>query len=255
MSECLPIFKSQYSLGKSILTLAKQGESSEAGPDSIIDICVENNMEDMFLVDDNMSGFLEAYVNSTEANLKLIFGLRVLVGTDKEDKTEESLKKFCKFIIFAKDKKGYEKLIKIYSDASVNGFYYTPRTDYKFLKSIWDDKHLNLCIPFYDSFIFRNVLENCVCVPELDFTEPTFFIEDNGLPFDKLLKNKVIEYAEDKKNLIKVKNIYYKNKKDFMAYLTFRCINNRSTLEKPNLEHMCSNEFCIEEWREQNGTV
>ena len=165
-----------------------------------------NNMEDMFLVDDNMSGFLEAYVNSTEANLKLIFGLRVLVGTDKEDKTEESLKKFCKFIIFAKDKKGYEKLIKIYSDASVNGFYYTPLTDYKFLKSIWDDKHLNLCIPFYDSFIFRNVLENCVCVPELDFTEPTFFIEDNGLPFDKLLKNKVIEYAEDKKNLIKVKS-------------------------------------------------
>ena len=91
MTEFLPIFKSQYSLGKSILTLEKAGESSGVGPDSIIDICINNNIQNMFLVDDNMSGFLQAYTNSKEAELKLIFGLRILVGTDKLDKTEDSL--------------------------------------------------------------------------------------------------------------------------------------------------------------------
>ena len=253
MSECLPIFQSQYSLGKSILTLNKRGESSPIGPDSIIDICAENEIKDLFLVDNNMSGLLQAYINAEEAGVKLIFGLKVLVGPDKKDKTEESLKKFSKLIIFAKNAAGYKRLIKIYSDAAVNGFYYTPRTDFKFLKSIWSEKDLSLCVPFYDSFIFKNVLENYICVPELDFTDPTFFIEDNDLPFDEIIRNKIIEFSERKEDLVKVKSIYYKNKKDFMAYLTFRCINNRSSLEKPNLDHMCSNQFCFENWKEQSN--
>jgi len=254
MSECLPIFQSQYSLGKSILSLNKEGESPTTGPDSIIDICKENDIKDLFLVDNNMSGFLQAYLNSKEAGLKLVFGLKILIGLDKEDKTEDSLKKFSKFIIFAKSEEGYKRLIKIYSDASVNGFYYTPRTDYKFLKEIWNEEDLSLCVPFYDSFIFKNVLENYTCVPELDFTTPTFFIEENGLPFDEILKSKVVEYVEGKNELIKTKSIYYKNKEDFLAYLTFRCINNRSALEKPNLDHMSSDEFCLESWKEENGS-
>jgi DNA polymerase-3 subunit alpha len=251
----LPIFKSQYSLGKSILTLEKAGESSEVGPDSIIDLCINNEIKNLVLVDDNMSGFLQAYTNSKEAGLKLIFGLKVLVGSNTEDKSEESLKKFSKFIIFARNEEGYKKLIKIYSEASVNGFYYTPRVSYKFLKSLWNEKHLTLAVPFYDSFIFKNVIENYTCVPELDFVTPTFFIEDNGLPFDKIVEQKIIEYTEGAAELIKSQSVYYKDKKDFIAYLTFRCINNRSSLEKPNIEHMCSNEFCLESWKEKNGTV
>jgi len=39
-------------------------------------------------------------------------------------------------------------------------------------------------------------------------------------------------------------------REDFKAYLTFRCINNRTTLNKPNLEHMCSTEFSFESWKE-----
>ena len=255
MSECLPIFNSQYSLGKSILTLNKRGESSEVGPDSIIDICADNGLENLYLVDNSMSGFLQAYANCKDADLKLIFGLKILVGPDNKEKTEDSLKKFSKFVIFAKNEEGYKKLIKIYSDASVNGFYYTPRSDFKFIKSIWKEDDLSLCVPFYDSFIYKNVIENYNCVPELDFTEPTFFIESNSLPFDEVVKSKVVEYTENKNELIKTKSIYYKNKEDFMAYLTFRCINNRSSLEKPNLEHMCSNEFCFEEWSKINGSL
>jgi hypothetical protein len=49
------------------------------------------------------------------------------------------------------------------------------------------------------------------------------------------------------------KSIYYKNRDDFLAYLTFRCINNRSSLEKPNIDHMCSDEFCFESWMEKTG--
>ena len=53
------------------------------------------------------------------------------------------------------------------------------------------------------------------------------------------------------------KTIYYKNRKDFAAYQTFRIICNRSyngrksNLTRPNLDHCGSQEFCVESLLEQ----
>ena len=117
------------------------------------------------------------------------------------------------------------------------------------MKDLWDNSKTVMVIPFYDSYIFKNVLENNICVPEFDFTKPTYFLEDNDLPFDDLIKQKVINISNKTQ---KTQSIYYKHKKDFKAYLTFRCINNRSTLERPELQHMTSDEFCVESWKEKN---
>jgi hypothetical protein len=128
--------------------------------------------------------------------------------------------------------------------------------DYKTLRSIWDEKDLILCIPFYDSFIFNNLLRNSLCTPQIDFCAPIFFFEDNNLPFDRLIQSKIIEYTKrNKNNILKTKSIYYKSKKDFKAYLTFRCINARTTLNKPEIEHMTSDDFSFESWMEaiKNG--
>ena len=56
----IPLFKSHYSLGRSILTLEDKDEKDDY-PDSIIQICKENKMKELYLVEDNMSSFLEAY--------------------------------------------------------------------------------------------------------------------------------------------------------------------------------------------------
>ena len=97
----MPLFKSHYSLGRSILTLDKVDSSIENGPDSIVDICAKNDLGRVTLLDDNMSGFLEAYLNSQEAGLQLNFGLRLRILDDCEDKSEGSLGKTCKYVIFA----------------------------------------------------------------------------------------------------------------------------------------------------------
>jgi DNA polymerase III alpha subunit len=57
----------------------------------------------------------------------------------------------------------------------------------------------------------------------------------------------------DKNLVVKAQSIYYENKEDFLAYLTFRCISERTTLSKPNLEHCSSNEFCAESFKEKYG--
>jgi len=98
MDEVLPLFKSHYSLGRSILTL----ENSETAPDeadSVFDICKENEMNEVVVVDHNMSGFLQAYQNSKDLNIKLIFGVRLTICNDMSQKDADSLKTNNKIII------------------------------------------------------------------------------------------------------------------------------------------------------------
>lgn len=246
----LPLFKSHYSIGKSILTLDKAGSSSKEGSSSIIDIVKENKLEQAFLVEENMSSFLDAFKNFNSIKVPFFYGLRLELCPDINEKTEESLKKCSKIIIFAKNGSGYKKLIKIFSIAATDGFYYTPRIDEKTLTQEWDESSLKLCVPFYDSFLFNNTMSYSLCCPELKFTKPTFFTEDNNLPFDHIVKQKVIKFCNDQYEVVPCKSIYYNTREDFKAYLTFRCINNRTTLNKPNLEHMSSTEFSFESWKE-----
>ena len=168
----LPLFKSHYSIGKSILTLDKAGSSSKEGSSSIVDIAKENKLEQVFLVEENMSSFLDAFKNFGSIKTPFFYGLRLDLCPDINDKTEESLKKSSKIIIFAKNGNGYKKLIKIFSIAATNGFYYTPRIDEKTLTDEWDETSLKLCVPFYDSFLFNNTMSYSLCCPELKFTSP-----------------------------------------------------------------------------------
>ena len=170
------------------------------------------------------------------------------------DKTEESFAGSSKYIIFAKNDVGYNKLIKIYSLAAKEGFYYRPRIDFKSLKKLWSASDLLLAIPFYDSFLYKNHFTYGECVTDFTFCDPVFLEEENSLPFDIPLKQRVVDFCKNKFEIFKSKSIYYNLKEDFPRYLTFKCISNRSTLSAPRFEHMSSDTFCFESWREQNAT-
>lgn len=245
--EILPIFKSHYSIGRSILTLEDEDGPEDAHPDSIIGIAKENNIKEIYLVEDNMTSFLEAYTNCKKNGISLRYGLRISINDDINEKNEDSKRKTSKIVIFFKNDIGYRKLINIFTIAAKEGFYYEPRIDFKILKNLWSENDLLLAIPFYDSFIFNNTLIGSVCVPNFNFTNPILFLENNSLPFDKIIQHKVNIFATaNNLNILNTKTVYYKNNKDFKAYLTFRCINNRTTLNKPELQHMTSNKFSFE---------
>lgn len=248
----IPLFKSHYSIGRSILTLDDPSDELNK-PKSIIDLALKGGLKSIFLVDENMSGFLQAYKGCQKSKLQLNFGIRITVCPGMDVKDAESLQKSCKYIIFAKNVSGYKRLIKIFSEGAKRGFYYEPRIDFSFLQKNWDDKDLLLAIPFYDSFIYQNITSYSICVPNFSFTKPIFFVEDSNLPLDTLIKSRVEEYTGGKYERINARSIYYSQKSDFKTYLTFRCINKRATLSKPNIEHMSSNSFCMQEWQEQEA--
>ena len=103
MEKSLPFFKSHYSIGRSILNLEKPEDVIDEGPDSVIKLCKDNDLKEFYLVEDSMSGFLQAHVNSAENKLKLNFGLRLNVCHDLTKKEESARKETCKFIVFAKN--------------------------------------------------------------------------------------------------------------------------------------------------------
>jgi DNA polymerase III alpha subunit len=252
----LPLFKSHYSIGKSILTL-EISEKKNNSPVSIFSLAKEASLKEVVIVEDNFSGFLEAFKNAKASKLKLIYGIRMYLTESIEDKTVEAECKRSKIIIFIKNTDGYNDLCKIWSVASSKGLYSKnnnyvkmPHIDYQNIKKLWT-KNLKLAIPFYDSFIHMNVLDCGTCVPDFSFAKPIFFVEDNNLPFDNFILAKLNSYVKSMNyETVETKTIYYENREDYIAYITARCINNRSTIEKPDLNHMCSDEFCFESWKE-----
>ena len=226
----LPLFKSHFSTGRSILTLNPPDKCVDGGPDSVFKLAKENDLEEVILVEDSFSGFLQAKKNAEELNIKLIFGLRFLMAEDIGEK-------------LTRDNNNKHRIVL-----------------YKFLKKAWD-KNLKLAVPFYDSFLFTNLVSFSNCVPDFSFCTPTFFIEENNLPFDFIVKPAVEKYCKENNFATeKVKSIYYNKKTDAKAFQTYKCLCSRgfgrqSTLEEPHLDHFGSDDFCFESWKKQNETT
>jgi len=254
MYKVLPLFKSHFSLGRSILTLEKPTGKENTYPISIFDLLTLNKLSTLVLVEDCISGLLQASKQADETKVKLVFGLRLDVCENMAQKDEASLIRRAKYIIFARDTEGYKTLIKIWSIAAQQGFYYTPNIDFKTLRSLWNE-HLNLAVPFYDSFLYLNSFCSHVHVPELDSFKPVIFLtENNGLPFDDMLEQRVKEYClSNGYDILPAQSIFYKSPDDYLAYVAFRCLHNRGTsqkctLERPELDHMNSDEFNFDKW-------
>jgi DNA polymerase III alpha subunit len=251
----LPLFKSHFSIGKSILTLDDPKKVTEGGSDSVFKIAKDNNLKQVILVEDSLIGFFEAYKRSKEMCIQLIFGLRLSMRNSALPEDEGSQHKV---IVFAKDDIGCKLLNKIYSRAfcTNSGF-----LSYSDLKELWNENSLKLAIPFYDSFIYINNLSFGNAVPDLSFTKANLFYEDNSLALDYILQEKVKEFSiNNDMPMVKVRSIYYNKKSDVKAFMAYKIICNRSfgkdrSLEKPELPHFCSDKFSFEAWKEENATI
>ncbi len=250
----IPLFKSHYSIGKSILTL--DSPASEYGPASIRSLVNKHQIDPLVLVEDSLIGFLEAKTLADALGIQLIFGLRLDACSDMSVKiTRNSDECLHKLVIFAKNSEGCKLLNKIYTVAFTQG---GGKIDFTALEKLYDKDLLAIAIPFYDSFLFHNLFSyRKPCILDHSFFEPTFFLENNLLPFDHVLREVVVDYAtKEKFPLQEVKSIYYENRADFEAYQTYKCVCGRGfssralTLDKPNLDHCGSPEFCLESYLE-----
>lgn len=248
------VFSSHYStsFSRSVLTLEKPAEIKQNSPVSICSIAQTHKIDKLFLIDSSFSGFQEAYRNLTEINVQLIFGVKFHICDDVLDKSEKGCVNDSKIYLIAKNKKGYKELVKIYSEAATNGFYYYPRLDWLQLNEV--SENIDVWVSFYDGFIFNNLLNHGVSIiPRFNKVKPKFCIESHELPFDDLVENGVNKYCKDAgfETIRTHQTSYYKNS-DAKTFQVYKCIGNRSTSNKPNLSHFCSDKFSYEAWDKDN---
>ncbi len=223
----IPLFKTHFSIGNSILRL-----------DDVDRIATDNNLEEVYFVEDSMTGFPAAFRLFGD---RMRFGLRLPIFNEDENPESES-----KIIAFADGDEGCKELYSLCTQSSSEK-----------LKTPWESfKNLKFVVPFYDSFLHKNLTGFANCMPHLP-DEINFIVEDNSLPFDFLLKQKVKEYVRisPKKRITKAKSIYYENREDVEAFQTYKCICNRqpgrqASLSNPRLDHFGSDRFCVEAWKE-----
>jgi DNA polymerase III alpha subunit len=248
MNSIIPLFSSHYSIGRSVLTLDSP-DGGEDCPQSIFSIAKKTDLNEIYLCESGtISSFIEFYNGCKEYGFSGRFGIKLCVCDNFNVKDEESLKNESKIVIWANNTDGYYDLVKIFSKAATDGFYYQPRTDWNVIKSLWTN-NLSITFPYYSSFLAKNLLTFANIVPNFDFCLPTFFIEPlHNLPQDRLLNDCVSSFCQNKYPVCDTHSIYYGSKGHFKAYYTFCCISNRSNLMNPKLDGLCSDSFGPEEY-------
>ena len=225
----IPLFKSHFSIGKSILRIEDIYELTK-------------DLDEVYFVEDGMTGFLEAFRKFGE---RLRFGLRFSIYNEDHNEESES-----KMIAFANGDAGAKELYNLYTEES----------NIKITKP-WDStKELEYAVPFYDSFLHKNLTTFSNCVVDLP-SNVSFITEDNNLPFDCLIQDKILSYCKNRKNeIVDAKSIFYENREDVLAFQTYKLICNRRIgrtydLSNPGLDHFGSNEFCFESWKNYSDTT
>ena len=60
------------------------------------------------------------------------------------------------------------------------------------------------------------------------------------------MAEKIKEYCKNNKHeWMDTHTVYYKSPEDITAYMTYRCIQNKSDIECPNLNGFCSDKFSL----------
>src|SRR5699024_9223615 len=82
----------------------------------------------------SMFGIIEFYKEAIKQGIKPILGSAVYVAMNKNTEKEAKDQKQYHLVLLAENNEGYRNLMKIVSEAYINGFYYKPRTDHDVLK-------------------------------------------------------------------------------------------------------------------------
>lgn len=122
MNKYIPLHThtTEGSIGDSILKIKQYIEKAKKLGLPAIGISNHGSLSDMY----------SFYTECINNDIKPIIGCEVYVTKNRLEKE----KGYNHLVLIAKNNKGFENLLDIVSDASLNGFYYKPRTDLTYLK-------------------------------------------------------------------------------------------------------------------------
>ena len=204
----------------------------------------------------NMFGTIEFFNAAKAANLKPLVGCELYIAPasrlEKAGKSEDG-KNYFHLGVLAKDLIGYQNLLKLVSDAHLQGFYYKPRTDLPTLA-----KHAAGLIGFTGclaSEVCQHLMHgreseaDAACARYVDiFGRENYFVEiqDHGIPEQRQIIPGLLALAE--KYQLKVicsNDVHYVKETDSTSHDTLLCIQTGSKVAEQNRMRFDSSAFYL----------
>ncbi|QDU64838.1 DNA polymerase III subunit alpha [Planctomycetes bacterium Pan216] len=205
----------------------------------------------------NLYGAIEFYDACREAEINPILGYEAYVSpahrTDRQARGGQGGEASFHLTMLATNRVGFQNLIKLSSQAFLEGFYYKPRID----KELIEAHHEGLVVlsgcaaSEFSSLILggkRNEARHLAEWFAKLFGEERFFIEiqDNGLEIQRECADGAIEIANKMGlNLVATCDTHYLCQEDSYAHEVLLCINTGKTMSDPKRMQYGSNEFYL----------
>ena len=226
------------------------------GAIKISDLCKfakENEFPAVAITDHGvMYGDMELYTTAKEAGLKPILGCEFYVHNGDIEERDKLNNPLYHLVLLAKDKKGYENIIKLTSVAWCRGRYVKPRINWELIKEHHEGLIcLSACL---GGEVLQNLLHKEpekareVAKRYKDLFGEDYYIElqDHGLEEQKRTNPELIQIANDLGiELVITNDSHYLKKEDADMHDTLLCMNTNSDKDDPNRFHFEGNEFYV----------
>ena len=222
----------------------------------------------------NMFGAIDFYLQCKKAGIKPILGSEVYftpgsrfdrkppsrtksVGSQDE---EEASRQIHHLILLCKNNKGYENLCALISKGYMDGFYYKPRIDIELLKEFSEGLICtSACLKGevgYNFFTDQDSRAISAIKKLHEVFQDDFYLEiqENGIPEQKIVNKKVIEFAtKNDIQLVATNDCHYMTREDATAQEVLLCVQTGKTFSDEKRMRLTTNEFFFkspEEMRE-----
>lgn len=205
----------------------------------------------------NLFGAIEFYDTCKGAGLNPVLGYEAYIApahrADRQARGGFGGEASFHLTMLAKNRTGFQNLVKLASYAYLEGFYYKPRIDKELLEAHREGLVvLSGCAASeFSSFILNDQLGKATELAEWfakTFGEENFFIEiqDNGLELQKQCARGAIEVANNLGiDLVATCDTHYICSGDAHAHEVLLCINTGKTMNDPKRMQYGSNEFYL----------
>ncbi len=201
----------------------------------------------------SMFGVVQFYKEAKKLGIKPILGSEVYVAMNKYTDKEPKDKNQYHLVLLAQNNKGYQNLMKIVSEAYVNGFYYKPRVDHDILRKYSEGIIcLSACLGGeVQQHIMNNNLEKAKEVASIYddiFGKGNFYLElqDHGINEQIGVNRSLVEISKDLDiPLIATNDVHYLNKKDAVVHDVLLCIQTAKTVDEEDRMKFPSDEFYL----------
>ncbi|GAA0105744.1 DNA polymerase III subunit alpha [Paraclostridium sordellii] len=223
----------------------------------------ELNMSAVAITDHGcMFGAIDFFKVAKAEGIKPIIGCEIYTAPrSMRDKDPNYDKSQGHLILLAKDMQGYQNLIKLVSEAYVQGFYYKPRVDIDEISKYSEGIiALSACLAgdVSQALMNRNYEKaKSIALRYKDiFGEDNYYIEiqDHNLPEQKEVNSELIKLSKEiGVGLVATNDVHYVRKEDSKIHDILMCIQMGKTVNDPARMRFGSDEFYLKSRQEMES--